>query len=202
MTDPEETPAQAIERLRREISALRRLRAQMPMLILEPYVEEAASHIREVASRLTIKATTPVADAMAAARLEQMGLTQPSAGPEVPARVPAPGSRVYSREAQAKAIVLAGIPTGEKASPEAWEVMILTEDGRILTVPPEDLSPETAAPGVPAGVPTPKLSSGSRVKIKTTGKTGYVSEIADVNALVALDEGGFLTVPVADLEPI
>jgi len=200
MSDPEETPAQAIERLRREISQLRSLRAQMPMLILEPYVEEARKHIGEVAARLAVTPTIPASEAIASSREEQQAATQPAPTPLAPATVPEAGARVMSASARARAIVLAGIPTGRKASPQEWEVLILTEDGRILTVPPEDLSPEAAGPG--PGPIAPKLSSGARVRVKTTGKTGYVSEVADANAIVALDEGGFLTVPIADLEPI
>jgi len=200
MSDPQETPAQAIERLRREISQLRRLRGQMPMLILEPYVEEASKHITEVASRLTVKATVPAATAITGSRETAQAETKPPSPPSVPPTAPAPGTRVFSSMAEERAIALSVIPTGAAHSPEEYEVLILTESGRLLSVPPEDLIPEGAiAPTAPAA---PKLSPGTRVKIKTTGKTGYISEVAETNAIVALDEGGFITVPLADLEPL
>jgi len=202
MTDPEETPAQEIERLRREISQLRALRADLPRLILEPYVESAKTHIGEVAARLTVSPTVPAGEAIAGAREAEQAASQPAGPPEFPPGLPILGTRVYSREAQARAIVLAGIPLGRMASPEQWGVLILTEDGRILVVPPEDLSPE--ATGIPTGVPTPapKIAPGQHVKDKATGKTGFVSEVAEDKAIVALDEGGFLTRTLGDLEPI
>jgi len=200
MSDPEETPAQAMERLAKEISQLRRLRAQMPMLILEPYVEEATKHIGEVAAKMTIKATVPASEAIAGSRQEAQITTQPPTPSAPPEGVPAVGTKLYSVGFHSPALVIAHIPTGKTGSPEEFEVLILTADGGIHTVPLEDLAPLTAVPGAPAAAP--KLSSGARVKIKPTGKTGYVSEVADATAIIALDEGGFLTVPIADLEPL
>jgi len=202
MSDPEETPAQAMDRLAKEISQLRRLRAQIPMMILEPYVEEASAHIREVAARMTVKATIPAAVAIAASREEQTAETQPAATAIVPGNLVTIGNRVYSQTAGGEAVLVTWMPTGHRESPEKWEAMILTKDGRLLTVPAEDLSPAAAAPAVAAATPAPKISPGARVKVKTTGKTGYVSEAAEQSAIVALDEGGFLTVPIADLEPL
>jgi len=200
MSDPEETPAQAIERLRKEIAQLRRLRAQMPMLILEPYVEEASAHITEVAAKLTVIPTIPASEAIAESRVETQATSQPpTAQPSLPI-LPIVGSimsMIFSPAA--RVIVLYNVPSGPPEKPE-WETVVLTEDGRILTVKPEELTPETAGPAEAAAAPA--LSSGARVRIKPSGKTGYVSEVADANAIVALDEGGFLTVPIADLEPV
>jgi len=202
MSDPEETPAQAIERLRREISQLRRLRAQVPMLILEPYVEEAKKHITESAARMTIRATVPGEEAIASSRAEQQAATQPIVTEYRPPDVALAGARVVQTATGTKGVTLYAVPKAFRSPEAELEVVILTETGELLTVKPEDLAlytPEAAA-AVPAAAP--KLAPGSRVRIRDTGKTGFVSELSDDKALIALDEGGFITRPVADLEPL
>jgi len=200
MSDPAETPAQAIERLNREIRALKDLRAKMPMLILEPHVAEASKHIGEVAARLTVTPKVPASEAIATSREAAQAETRPAAGPSVPITLPGAGTRVTWAPEGLGSIVIGAIPITLGSPAEAWEILILTEDGRLLTVKPEELTLIGAIAPTPG--PTPKLGPGTRVRVKPSGKTGYVSEVADANALVALDEGGFLTVPITDLEAL
>jgi len=200
MSDPEETPAQALERLSREIAQLRRLRAAMPMMILAPYVEAASNHIREVAARLSVQAKVPAVTAIEISREEQQAATQPTPLPEIPPELPAPGTRVVYQPTGPPgfaAMALYHVPVTPPRSPPEYEVVILTEDGRILTVKPSEL-----ATGIPTVMPTPKLSPGQRVRDKATEKTGFISEIAEDKAMVALDEGGFVTRALTDLEPL
>jgi len=197
---PGETLEKAVARLKSGIWQLRALRAQLPSLVLEPYIKEAEAHITQVAHRLAEEFAMPADELIPATREEQQMATQPAAPAAAPLGAIAAGTKVRWTTAQVKALVLAHIPSGAHRSPPEYEVLILTEDGRILTVTPEELISEEAAPAVAAATPT--LSPGSRVKIRPTGKTGYVSELADASALVALDEGGFITVPIADLEPL
>jgi len=200
MSDPEETPAQAVERLQKEISELRRLRANMPMLILEPYVEDSIAHIKEVAARLAVKPSVPAAAAIEGLREKLAVETQPRVPEATREFVEKVGTGAIWMPEGLKALIINAIPTGQTGSPEKYLFTILTADGRLMTVPAEELGPlGAAAPAAPAAT---KLSPGSRVKVKTTGKTGYLSELAETTAIVALDEGGFLTVPIADLEPI
>jgi len=202
MSDPEETPAQAIERLRREIAELRRLRAQVPMMILEPYVEDATKHITEVAARLAVTPEIPASVAITALRTEQAETTQPPGPAAPPPTVPAAGTRVTVTMTGQKAIVVAPRSTGIRRSPEEWELVVLTEDGHLLTVKPEEVAAATAegAPTVSA-IPA-AISPGTRVRDKTTGQTGFVSEVVEDKATVALDQGGFIVRILADLEPI
>jgi len=202
VSNPEETPAQAIERLRKEIAGLRRLRAQVPMMILEPHVEDATKHIKEVAARLTVKAEIPASAAIEVLRSAQEEETKPAAAPTPPPTVPSPGSTVTVAATGKKAVVVTGLSTGVRRSPEEWEVTVLTEDGELLTVKPEEVA---AAPveGAPVTPTKPAaISPGARVRDKTTGQTGYVSEVAEDKATVALDQGGFIVRLLPDLEPL
>jgi len=197
---PSETLEKAIARLKSGIWQLRALRAQLPSLVLEPYIKEAEAHITEVAHRLAEEFAMPADELIPAAREEQQAATQPAAAPEIPAGAIVVGTKVRWTTTQVTALVLAHIPSPRHSSPPEYETLILTEDGRILTVKPEELISEEAAPAVAAATPT--LGPGSRVRIRPTGKTGYVSEVAEDMAIVALDEGGFITVPISDLEPL
>jgi len=201
MSDPEETPAQAVERLRKEIAGLRRLRAQVPMMILEPYVEDATKHIKEVAARLTVKAEIPASAAIEVLRAEGAEQTKPAEAPTAPATVPAAGQTVQVAATKKKAVVVVSTPRGVRRSPEEWEVTVLTEDGELITVAPEEIAalPEGAPTGLP---PRAAISPGSHVRDKTTGQTGFVSEVADDKATVALDQGGFIVRVLTDLEPV
>jgi len=198
----EETPAEAVERLRKEVRELRRLRAQLPMLILKPYVEDALDHIKEVAAKLTVKAEIPASEAISVLRSEASETTKPPAPETPPETLPMIGTRVLDPTTGMRSVVV-GLRPGIRRSPKEWEIILLTEDGRLITAKPEAVVPETVAPGPgPSPEAKPKLSPGSRVRDKPTGKTGFVSEIAEDKAIVALDEGGFITRPLTDLEPL
>lgn len=200
MTDPVETPAQAIERLRKEISQLKRLRAEVPMLILEPYVEDATAHIKEVAARLAVKGEVPAEVAAYIARLEAAAASEPAAPPTPPPEVPTPGTRVtVPGQVEPRGVTVSSFLSA--SSPKEWLVTVLLADGRMVTVRPEQLQIQAgpaaaAAPGAPA----PTFKPGDHVKDKTTGKTGYIGEIADGKAHVGLDEGGFIVRDLTDLE--
>jgi len=202
VTDPAETPAQAIERLRREIRDLTRLRAQIPMLVLQPFVEDATAHIKEVAARLAVKGEVPAEVAAFVSRVEAAEASKPAPPPEAPPEIPLPGTRVMLlAEKEPRGVTVGG--WWSTSSPKEYKVLVLMADGRLLTVKPSDLAPApTEVEAAKEVAPGAVISSGSHVRDKTTGKTGFVSEIADDKAIVALDEGGFLTRPLSDLEPV
>jgi len=202
LSDPVETPAQAIDRLRKEITQLKRLRAEVPMLILRPYVEDATAHIKEVAARLAVKGEVPAEVAAYIARLEAAEASKPSAPPTPPPEVPTVGTRVMlPAEKEPRGVTVSSFLSA--SSPKEWKVTVLLADGRMVTVSPEQLQVQVgpAAAASPAA-PAPGFEPGSHVREKTTGKTGYVSEIADGKATVQLDEGGFVVRALADLEPV
>jgi len=223
MSDPaQETPAQAIARLNRHLWDLKRLRAQIPMLVLQPYADEAIKQIRDAA----VKAAIPPS----AVELPP-GLPMPGESVEVPPMVEdvaAARACVGSRQGDARwaacsrwdvngdgvidvkdvaavakgtpAVVIQPIKT-EPASPPEWEILVLTREGTLRRVKTGEVSKPvpSAAPGEIVHAES-ALKSGVHVKDRQTGKTGFITEIADGQAIIALDEGGFLTRPLADLE--
>jgi len=240
-----ETPEQEIARLRREISQLRRLRADLPRMILEPYMDEAKAHIGQVASRLAVAPTIPAPEAIAVYREAALSTTQPAPpapveeapaavsaqvqAPSVPLEVTAAqvisgaeavvaaapaavtaavsaaiadiGSTVQTIAEGIRGVIVSFLPRAA-ASPVEWDVLVLTEDGRLITVAPTNLI-VTGRRGraAPAAPPAPSFKIGDRVRDKTTGETGTVVELAEDKAGVALDRGAFITRAVADLEP-
>jgi len=225
MSDPaQETPEQAIARLNRRLWDLKRLRAQIPMVVLQPYAEEAIAQIRDAAIKAAIP--TPAVEL-------PPGMPTPGESvvvPALPADVAAAQACFMSKQGDDRwsayarwdvngdgivdgkdiaivskgtpGVVVQAIPTGAHSPPE-WEILVLTRDGVLRRVKAGEVSKPapSAAPG-PTAAPESALKSGVHVKDRQTGKSGFITEIADGSAIIALDEGGFLTKPIADLEVI
>jgi len=224
VTDPAETPEQAIARLNREIAQFRRLRADLPRIILKPYADEALDHIREQAALAAIPPQIPKLPPGVPGAGQIVTVTPEEADLEacracIPSKVGSPnwpmckrfdinGDGIIDIQDMAAyslgvvAVTIASTPVGA-SSPVEYEVTVLTSDGRILTVPSSRLRAGGSQTPSPALSAAPlSLGPGVHVRVKDTGQTGYIVELADDKAQVALDQGGFITRALTDLEPV
>lgn len=218
-----ETPEQAIARLNKEIAQLRILRAQIPMVVLKPYADEAIETIRRTATALAMPAMVPElpegapqpgttvtvlpdSDTLRAAEAcIWVGKDDPR-WPECSAydvngddKVDVRDIATISKGMSATAITAY---RASHSSPEIVKVLVLRRDGRLVEVEASQLRLGPApAPSTPLEAPAAALASGSHVRERTTGKTGYITEVADGKAMIALDEGGAVTRLLDDLEP-
>jgi hypothetical protein len=181
-----ETPAQAVARLTKEINDLKKLRAQVPLLILGDSIQQAIDDIKAAAADFAIPAAAYARPPGFSPEGTPVVIPGPETPPETPPVTLNPGD--FVRQTSTSKV-------GRYLSLVGNYISVKWLDLSTGTIPVTDFTKITSLPP-----PVQGFTQYDRVIQKSTSQHGYINMLGASFAQIIIDGAAFKNVPYADLQ--